>query len=90
MADSLWKFPVSVRKSSVSADRNARYGLRPEVSAGRGQSASRIAFDCGIKAISVAQEIEEAEAAELIGLIQLRCRIVPTPTRHEAGIRFWP
>jgi hypothetical protein len=63
--------------------------FQPEVGSGRSRRASRIAFDYGAKTISFAQDIEEAEAAELINRIKQRCDIAQTPSPQESGIKFW-
>ncbi len=63
--------------------------FQPEVGAGKRRRASRIAFDYGAKTISFAEDVEEAEAAELISLIRVRCNIEQTQTPRESGIKFW-
>jgi hypothetical protein len=50
--------------------------------------ASRIAFDYGAKTLAFAEEIQEAEANELIRLIGSRCKISPA-LGPEPGIKFW-
>jgi len=63
--------------------------FQPETGGGRSRRASRIAFDYGAKTISFGQEVEEAEAAELISRIQQRSGIAQTPSPQESGIKFW-
>jgi hypothetical protein len=81
-------FGLGLSKGYLVRDmRDLRF--QPEVGAGRGRRASRIAFDYGAKTIGFAQDVEEAEAAELIKLVRERCSIVQTPTPQESGIKFW-
>lgn len=67
--------------------RDLRY--QPETGSGKSRRTSRIAFDYGAKTISLAQEIEEAEAAELINRIKQRSGIALTPPPQGSGIKFW-
>lgn len=71
----------------VSQVRDLRF--QPEVSGGKSRRASRIAFDYGARTISLAEEIEEAEAAALIDLIRSRCNIPQSSSRTETGTKFW-
>jgi hypothetical protein len=63
--------------------------FQPETGGGRSRRTSRIAFDYGAKTVGFAQEIEEAEAAELINRIKQRSNITQTPSPQESGIKFW-
>jgi hypothetical protein len=67
--------------------RDLRY--QAEVGAGRSRRASRIVFDYGAKTVGFAQDVEEAEAAELVTRIKQHCNIVITPAPQESGIKFW-
>jgi len=63
--------------------------FQPEMGTGKRRRASRIAFDYGAKTITFAQEIEEAEAAEIITRIRQHCNIGQTPSPQKSGIKFW-
>jgi hypothetical protein len=67
--------------------RNLRF--QPESGVGKGRRASRIAFDYGAKTVTFGADLDEAEAAELIGRIRLRCAIAETATPQQSGIKFW-
>lgn len=71
----------------VSEMRDLRF--QPEIGSGKSRRASRIAFDYGAKTIGFAEDIEEAEAAELIILIKNQCSIRRSPSAAESGIKFW-
>jgi hypothetical protein len=71
----------------VSEMRDLRF--QPEVGGGRSRRASRITFDYGAKTIRFGEGIDEAEAAQLISLVQSQCHIARTPTQTEGGIKFW-
>jgi len=80
----------SIRKELVGFARTRTYlvsemrdlRFQPELGAGKGRSASRIAFDYGAKTFAFAEEID------LIRLINARAKI-PAATSIEPGIRFW-
>jgi hypothetical protein len=67
--------------------RNLRF--QPAAGAGKGRTASRIAFDYGAKTVTFGTDIEEAEAADLIRRVRHRCAIVDTATTPKSGIKFW-
>ena len=69
------------------AMRDLRY--KPEIGSGRSRRASCIAFDYGAKTVRFASDIDEAEAANLIGQIKRRCSIAETLTPQQSGIKFW-
>jgi hypothetical protein len=63
--------------------------FQPEAGVGKRRRDSRIVFDYGAKTIGFAEEIEEAEAAELIQQIKGRCQISQSSAPTESGIKFW-
>jgi hypothetical protein len=65
----------------VSEMRDLRF--QPEMGGGRSRRASRIAFNYGAKTISFGEEIEEAEAAQLVSMIEARCNIAHTAAATE-------
>jgi hypothetical protein len=67
--------------------RNLRFA--PESGAGRGRRASRIAFDYGATTIDFGEEIEEAEATQLINTIKSRCNIPASPAETATAVKFW-
>jgi hypothetical protein len=71
----------------VAKMRDIRF--QSQIGAGRSTKPSRIAFDYGAKTIGFADDIEEAEAANLIAQINQHCQIASTPTPQQGGIKFW-
>ncbi len=63
--------------------------FQPETGAGKGRRASRIAFDYGAKTIGFAENVDEAEAAQLINLIQRQSNVARTSDFPASGIKFW-
>jgi hypothetical protein len=63
--------------------------FQPETGSGKGRRGSRIAFDYGAKTVSFAQDIEEAEAADLIDRIKRCSSIAQTSSPQQSGIKFW-
>lgn len=71
----------------VSEMRDLRF--QPEAGGGRGHRASQIAFDYGAKTIGFGEGIDEAEAAQLITLIQTHSNVARTTGAPTGGIKFW-
>ena len=67
--------------------KNLRF--QPTRGGGRGQLASRIAFDYGSRTIGFGGGLQEAEATELIGRIRQRCAIADLATSQGSGTKFW-
>jgi hypothetical protein len=81
-------FGLGLAKSYLVPEmRNLRF--QPAAGAGKGRTASRIAFDHGAKTVTFGTDIEEAEAADLIRRVRHRCAIVDTATTPKSGIKFW-
>ena len=67
--------------------RNLRF--QPRLQRSRGSRPSGIAFDHGARTIALADDIDEAEANQLISLIKVKCHISETVAPATTGIRFW-
>jgi len=67
--------------------RNLRF--QPRLQRSRAARPSGIAFDYGAKTVAFADDIDEAEANQLISLIKAKCHIVDAVAPGNPGISFW-
>jgi len=72
---------------SITETRDLRF--QPEMSAARRHRDSRIAFDYGAKTITFGDAIDEAEATQLITLIEARSKFADCASLSGSGIKFW-
>ena len=67
--------------------RNLRF--QPRLQHSRAARPSGIAFDYGAKTVAFADDIDEAEANQLISLIKAKCHIVDAVAPGNTVISFW-
>jgi hypothetical protein len=67
--------------------RNMRF--QPRLERSRGYQPSGIAFDHGAKTIAFANDIDEAEANQLISLIKAKCHTSEAVTPASISVSFW-
>jgi hypothetical protein len=67
--------------------RNMRF--QPRLERSRGYQPSGIAFDHGAKTIAFANDIDEAEANQLISLIKAKCHTSEAVTPASTSVSFW-
>jgi hypothetical protein len=63
--------------------------FQPPLQRSRGSRSSGIAFDYGAKTAAFGDDIDEAEANQLISLIKAKCHIVDAVAPASTGISFW-
>jgi hypothetical protein len=81
-------FGVGLGKQYLASEmRDLRF--QPEVGSGRSHRYSRVAFDYGAKTVTFGERLEEAEATQLISLINQRCNISQTPPPDGSTPHFW-